>query len=126
MPVDLARGAALPIAWALAALLVGIGVFALAAPKRLADFYGAPTGARGFPFVRAAGWRDLVVGLILAAVAYRRDRVTLGIVAAAGILLALGDGTIAWMEQRRFSQPLIAHLAGALAFLVLLETVIWP
>jgi hypothetical protein len=122
----IAHGVGLPLSWVLAAATAAIGTLALVAPKQLAELYGAPVGARGFPFVRATGLRDIVFALILGIAAYRRDRIELLVVAAVGILLALGDFIIAWAHARRFSQPLLAHLAGALAFVVLVETLVWP
>jgi hypothetical protein len=121
----IAHGIAIPLAWILVIALATIGTFALVEPKQTAEIYGAPTGARGFAFVRAAGWRDVVVALILGVCTLRQDRVGMGVVAAGAALLALGDVAIVWSEIRRFGQPLLAHLAGVLIFLVLLESLIW-
>lgn len=126
MHVTLTHGVAIPLAWVLAAFLAGIGIFALVAPKLLADLYGTPTGAHGFPFVRAAGLRDIVLAFLLAGAAHHRITPSLIAISIAAIVLALGDATIVWSANRRFTQPLLAHLAGALAFAVLLESVIWP
>jgi len=122
----IAHGIAPGLGWVLAACTAAIGLLAMIAPRKLAELYGLPIGARGFPFVRATGLRDIVVAGILAAAAMRRDRPELIVIAILGVVLALGDAVIVALEMRRFSQPMLAHLTGALAFVVLLESTLWP
>jgi len=122
----IAHGIAPGLGWVLAACTAAIGLLAMIAPRKLAEFYGLPVGARGFPFVRASGLRDIVVAGILAAAAMLRDRPELVVIASLGIVLALGDAAIVAFQTRRFGQPMLAHLTGALAFVVLLESALWP
>jgi hypothetical protein len=110
---------------ALAALaLVVLGVAALVNPIGMSHFYGIPIEgehAHGLGFVRAAGNRDLVIGLVLGAAVYYRFWPLIDVMLAAGVLLALGDFWIAYHAAgQRFHKAHAMHGAGIVAFVLVL------
>ena len=109
----------------LAALaLVALGLAALFNPVGMSHFYGIPIEgehAHGLGFVRAAGSRDLIIGLVLGAAIYYRFWPLIDVLLAAGILLAAGDFWIAYHAAgRRFHKAHAFHGGGIIAFILVL------
>ena len=104
-----------------ACALLGIGVLALFAPRRLAEAYGLPVSDRpALGFVRATGARDAILAAAILATALRHDLVELTIFAALGLLLSAFDLAIAYAHLRRLRRELLAHVGGIVGFSALL------
>ncbi len=100
--------------------LIGIGTLALVAPERLALSYGVATNdLAAFAFVRAAGVRDILIGVIIAGATYLHDILSLATLAILGFILSGADFIIAFAHARRFRSEQLAHAGGAIAFIVL-------
>jgi hypothetical protein len=111
------------VAWAVAVLMVGIGVFAIAAPKALARRYGiAVQGHDSTGWVRATGIRDVALGVVLAATAYLHARTLMIVIAAMGIVISCADLRIAMHHggPARERSSHAGHAAGIIAFVLVL------
>ncbi|MBV9717913.1 MAG: DUF4267 domain-containing protein [Candidatus Eremiobacteraeota bacterium] len=111
------------VAWAVAAVLVGVGLFALASPAALARRYGiAVHGHDAAGWVRATGIRDVALGVVLAAAAYTHARALTIVVAAMGIVISIADLGIVMRhggsEKHRGAHA--GHAAGIVAFVLVL------
>jgi Domain of unknown function (DUF4267) len=96
--------------------LAGLGLGALIAPKTSASQFGLPTGDPvAHAFVRAAGARDLVVGLML--FASRDDPPALRRILGFSSLLGLADA-LCLASQRGLRPQHAVHLGGFLALLL--------
>ncbi len=106
--------------------LVAVGIGALLRPAGLAHSYGLPVESpNGLSFVRAAGVRDIVLGLILIAAAYLQNVDQIIVVVAAGLVLSLADFTIAFAGNGgRIHRQHVTHAGGAIAFAVILVMLI--
>jgi hypothetical protein len=107
---------------ALAAIaLLAVGTLALAVPNVLSRSYGVPArDPVALAYVRATGARDVIIGAVLAANVYLQDALVLLILAAAGLLLSLADFAIAFAFARGFRSEHLAHLIGAVGFIVII------
>lgn len=112
----------------LAALgLVSVGVLALFSPRRLARSYGVEVRDRAsLVWVRAAGVRDVALGLILAYFAFRQDFIEILFLCIIGFALAIADFVLAVSFTRRLRSEHGAHLGGAIAFLVIIVLLMIP
>lgn len=101
--------------------LLAVGALAIIAPMRLARSYGVGVDTpEALVYVRATGARDFILGLILAAAAYRGELPPLIYLCALGVLLSLADFALAFAFARRFRSEHLAHLGGAAGFLVII------
>jgi hypothetical protein len=103
--------------------LVVLGVFALVDPERASGAYGVP--ALGLPaqtWVRAAGVRDLVLGLVFGVLLAHGDSDVLSAVAAISAIVALGDIVLVRAGRPRTYRmrgpAVLVHSVGAVALLV--------
>jgi Domain of unknown function (DUF4267) len=115
--------AAFYLGWAIAIVLVAVGVYALVAPHSLARRYGVTAeGHSAAAFVRATGIRDVALGAVLGATAYLHILPLLIVLAVVGIVVSLAD---LWIVLRhgalRRPHPAHAiHLSGVVAFVLVL------
>jgi hypothetical protein len=110
------------LGWAIAIVLVAVGIYALAAPHSLARHYGVSVeGHAAAGFVRASGIRDVAIGVVLGAAAYYHALALLIVIGAVGIIVSLADFWIAWHHGRR--QLHLAHgvhASGVVAFVLII------
>jgi hypothetical protein len=107
----------------IAAVLVGVGIYALFAPKQLGRQYGvAVEGHDAQGYVRATGARNIAFGVILAATAYFHLLVLLIVVAVVGVAVAIADSWIVWHHghARRLHPAHAIHAGGIVAFLLVI------
>lgn len=105
--------------------LLAIGVLALISPQRLSRSYGVEVNeSPSFVWVRATGARDIVLGALLAAATIVDDTTLLLVLCAAGLVLSLTDFTLAFAFARRLRSEHGAHLAGAIAFVVVIVLIV--
>jgi Domain of unknown function (DUF4267) len=102
------------LGWALAAViivsLVAVGVGALSAPRRWAAMYGIVLDdQRALGFIRAMGVRDLVIGGLLAVIAYRCGREALGWGLCLTAVVALADYVVVTADRRAATPGSPAH-----------------
>ena len=115
--------ASIDLGWAIAIVLIAIGVYALLAPHALARQYGVSVeGPRETAYVRATGIRDVGIGLVLAATAYFRVIPLLVVVAGVGIVVSIGD---LWVVShhggiRRPHPAHAIHASGIVAFILII------
>jgi len=115
-------GVAYGLGWAIAIVLVIVGVYAILAPHSLARRYGVSIeGHSAAGFVRATGIRDVAFGAILAATAYFHLFWLLVVVAVAGIAVSAADLWIAWHHghPRRLHSAHAIHASGIVAFILI-------
>lgn len=107
--------------WLAVAGLTGIGAGAIFAPVALSRLYGAPvTEPRAIVYVRAAGVRDVLIAVVLAAAQTYGSAPVVTTVLAAGAVLALADLVLTLgVDGRRFRAEHLSHLAGFAGFAVL-------
>jgi hypothetical protein len=94
------------LGWTLSAViiasLVALGFGALSAPRRWAALYGIVLDdRRALAFIRAMGVRDLVIGGLLAVIAYQRRREVLGWGLCLTAVVALVDYVVVTADRRR-------------------------
>ena len=83
------------------ASLVAVGFGALSAPRRWAALYGIVLDdQRALAFIRAMGVRDLVIGGLLAIIAYQRRREALGWGLCVTAVVALVDYLVVTADRR--------------------------
>jgi len=102
------------LGWVLAAViivsLVAIGFGALSAPRRSAALYGIVLDdPRALALIRAMGARDLVIGGLLAVIAYQRARTALGWGLFLTAVVALADYVIVAADRRAATPGSRAH-----------------
>jgi uncharacterized protein YjeT (DUF2065 family) len=110
------------LAWAIAVVLVLVGLYALVSPQELARRYGvAAQGHDAAAFVRATGIRDIALGIVLAAVAYLHAVVLLIVFAVMGVIVSIADFRIVshHAEHRHHAAHAI-HASGIVAFVLVL------
>jgi predicted Na+-dependent transporter len=110
------------LAWIIAIALVVIGIYALAAPNLMAHRYGVSTEDHSAAaFVRAAGVRDIALGILLAATAYFRFIPLLIVLAVAGIVVSVVDIAVVSHHGHgpRHSAHAL-HASGIVAFLLVI------
>ena len=93
------------LGWAFSAViiasLVALGFGALSAPRRWAALYGIVLDdQRALAFIRAMGARDLVIGGLLAMIAYQRRREALGWGLCVTAVVALVDYVVVTADRR--------------------------
>ncbi|MBV8068097.1 MAG: DUF4267 domain-containing protein [Candidatus Eremiobacteraeota bacterium] len=115
--------AAIYLGWAIAIVLIAVGIYALLAPHSLARHYGVSVeGHRETAYVRATGIRDVAIGVVLAATAYFRFIPLLVVIAAVGIVVSVAD---LWVVSRHggVRRPHAAHAihaSGIVAFVLII------
>jgi len=102
------------LGWVLAAViiisLVTAGFGALSAPRRSAALYGIVLDdPRALALIRAMGARDLVIGGLLAVIAYQRARTALGWGLFLTAVVALADYVIVAADRRAATPGSRAH-----------------
>lgn len=110
----------------LGTLALALGLFGLAAhatvlPADAATTYGVPTTGTGETWVRAAGLRDAVLGLVV--LATLRHRATRPLVLGAALLLPLADVVLAFGHGG--AAATLPHASGVLGIGVLLALSVW-
>ena len=107
-------------ALAFALILAGLGgIFFTDAFARAYGVALTDEASRGF--TRAAAIRDLVIGIALGAAAFYGDRLLMGILLAAGIVLSIADFVIVYRHHHgRLHRSHAIHAAGAVAFVLAL------
>ncbi|HZV77710.1 MAG TPA: DUF4267 domain-containing protein [Candidatus Babeliales bacterium] len=111
------------LGWAIAAVLVIVGVYALIAPHELARRYGVSIeGHSPAGFVRATGIRDIAFGVILGAAAYWHLPWVLVVIGCAGIAVSVADLWIVWHHghARRPHAAHAIHASGIVAFILII------
>jgi hypothetical protein len=111
------------LGWAIAIVLVAVGVYALVAPRALARAYGvAVEGREAHGYVRAAGIRDVAFGIALGAAAYFHYVPLLIVLAVAGIAVSVADFWIVWHHggARRLHPAHAIHASGIVAFVLVI------
>jgi len=101
--------------------LCALGVGAMVAPRPSARGYGLPSSdPTALTFIRAMGARDLVLGLIVGALAKPESRPGLSATIAATTLVAAADfSLVAQSETPEARTALKVHGAGIAGLLVL-------
>jgi hypothetical protein len=102
------------LGWALSAViivsLVAIGFGALSVPRRWAALYGIVLDdPRALAFVRAMGVRDLVIGGLIAVIAFQRRREALGWGLCLAAVVALADYVVVTADRRAATPGSPAH-----------------
>jgi hypothetical protein len=119
------------LGWALSAViivfLVAVGFGALSAPRRSAALYGIVLDdQRALAFIRAMGARDLVIGGLLAVIAFQGRPGPLGWGLCLTAVVALADYIVVTADRHatiseataRAMDPRVLHAMGALGLLV--------
>ena len=107
--------------------LVAVGALALFSPRRLSRSYGVEVRDRAsLVWVRATGARDVALGLILAYIAFHQELVEILFLCVIGFVLAIVDFLLAVTFARRVRSEHLAHLGGAVAFLVIIVLLLIP
>ena len=119
------------LGWVLAAViiisLVTAGFGALSAPRRSAALYGIVLDdPRALAFIRAMGARDLVIGGLLAVIAYQRARTALGWGLFLTAVVALADYVVVTADRRaalpgspaHAMDPRVLHAIGAVGLVI--------
>ncbi len=112
----------------LAALgLVGVGALALFSPRRLARSYGVEVRDRAsLVWVRATGIRDVALGVILAYITFHQSLEEILALCVIGFVLAIADFLLAVTFAQRLRSEHVAHLGGAVAFLIIIILLLIP
>ena len=102
----------------IAAVLLAVGLSALAMPELLATGFGIPIGTRAArAYVIAAGTRDIAMGCwLLALVWLRASHRVLAVSMFALALVAIGDAVNVYAHSG-MRVTLVAHVGGALVLL---------
>jgi hypothetical protein len=110
------------LGWAIAIVLVAVGLYALVAPRPLARQYGvAVEGHAAAGFVRATGIRDIALGVVLGATAYFHALALMIVIAAVGVIVSVADFWIAWHHgHQRLHAAHGIHASGVIAFLLII------
>ncbi|MGB8908474.1 MAG: DUF4267 domain-containing protein [Candidatus Cybelea sp.] len=112
------------LGWAIAVVLVVVGIYALVAPRALARAYGVDVeGHEAHGYVRATGIRDVALGVALGATAYFHYLPLLIVLSVAGIAVSVADLWIVWHHggHARHLHPAHAiHASGILAFVLII------
>ncbi len=111
------------LGWAIAIVLVIVGIWALVSPHALAREYGVPVeGNEPAGFVRATGIRDIAIGIVLAATAYLHLLWLLLLIASVGIAVSLVDLWVVARHggARRFHRAHAIHASGIVAFILVI------
>lgn len=115
--------AAFYLGWAIAVVLVAVGIYALVAPHALAQRYGVEAqGHDAAGWVRATGIRDIALGVALGATAYLHALTLLIVLAAMGIVVSIADFRIVTHHggtQRHHAAHAI-HASGVVAFILVI------
>jgi len=99
--------------------LVVLGVGAIVAPRPSAAGYGLPTADPvALALIRALGIRDIVLGLIVAALAYRDAFAALAATTLFLILVAIGDALIVGSSGGK-RRSIAIHVVGAVGLFVI-------
>jgi len=119
------------LGWALAVViivsLVAVGFGALSAPRRSAAVYGILLDdQRALAFIRAMGARDLVIGGLLAVIAFQRRGGPLGWSLCLTAVVALADYVVVTADRRaavsgapaRGRDTSVLHAMGAVGLVV--------
>lgn len=114
--------AAFYLGWAIAAVLIVAGVYALLAPHVVARFYGvAVEGHRETAYVRATGIRDVAIGVALGATAYFHFLPLLLVLAVIGIVVSVADLWIVMHHGAHRTHAAHAiHASGIVAFVLII------
>lgn len=115
--------AAFYFAWAIAAALVAVGLYALIAPHALAQRYGLLAQGQGAAgWVRATGVRDVALGVALGATAYLHAVTLLIVLAVMGVVVSIADFRIVTHhgEGRRYHAAHAIHASGVIAFILVI------
>jgi hypothetical protein len=102
------------LGWALSAAIIvsllAVGFGALSAPRRWAALYGIVLDdQRALAFIRAMGVRDLVIGGLLAVIAYQREPAALGWGLCLTAVVALADFVVVTADRRAAIPGSLAH-----------------
>ncbi|MBV8344081.1 MAG: DUF4267 domain-containing protein [Candidatus Eremiobacteraeota bacterium] len=110
------------LAWAIAIVLVVLGLWALLSPHALAREYGVPVeGHEPAGFVRATGIRDIAFGIVLAATAYLHLLWLLVVIAVVGVAVSIADLWVASHHGRAgFHRAHSIHASGIVAFVLVI------
>jgi len=111
------------LAWLIAIVLVGVGIYALAAPQQLARQYGVVAhGHDAAGWVRATGIRDVALGVALGATAYLHAVVLLVVLAAIGVVVSIADFSIVSHHggHGRLHAGHAIHASGVVAFILII------
>jgi len=111
------------LAWLIAIALVGVGIYALAAPQRLAHQYGvAAHGHDAAGWVRATGIRDVALGVALGATAYLHAVGLLVVLAVMGVVVSIADLRIVSHHggEHKHHAAHAIHASGVVAFILIL------
>jgi Ca2+/Na+ antiporter len=111
------------LGWAIAIVLIIVGVWALVSPHTLAREYGVEVeGHEAHGFVRATGIRDVAIGVMLAATAYLHLLWLLVIMAIVGIAVSLADLWVVSQHggRRHFHRAHAIHASGIVAFILMI------
>lgn len=110
------------LAWAIAVVLIAVGLYALVKPHDLARRYGVDAhGSDAAAFVRATGIRDVAIGVTLAAVAFFHILPLLVVLAVMGLVVSIADFRIVshHAEHRHHAAHAI-HASGIVAFILVI------
>lgn len=111
------------LAWIIAIVLIGVGVYALISPHVLGRHYGVEVeGHKAAGFVRATGIRDIAIGVVLAAAAYFHSIPLLIVIAVVGIVVSIVDLAIVSHHggAHRFHPAHAIHASGIVAFILVI------
>jgi uncharacterized protein YjeT (DUF2065 family) len=111
------------LGWAIALVLVVVGIYAMVAPHALARGYGVSVeGHSPAAYVRATGIRDVAIGVVLAATAYFRFVPLLIVLSVVGIAVSMVDLWVVAHHGRgqRHHAAHAIHASGIVAFVLVL------
>jgi hypothetical protein len=111
------------LAWAIAVVLVAVGVYALVNPKELARRYGvAAHGHDAAAFVRATGIRDVALGVVLGAAAYLHALVFVIVLGIVGLIVSVADFRIVSHHggEHGHRAAHAIHASGVIAFILII------
>lgn len=111
------------LAWIIAIVLIGVGIYALISPHALGRHYGVEVeGHKAAGFVRATGIRDIAIGVVLAAAAYLHSLPLLIVIAVVGIIVSITDFVIVSHHggAHRFHPAHGIHASGVVAFILVI------
>ncbi len=111
------------LGWAIAAVLIVVGIYALLAPRAVGRHYGvAVEGDRETAYVRATGIRDVGIGVALAATAYFHFLPLLIVLAVVGVVVSVVDLWVVARHggHRRVHPAHAIHASGIVAFILII------